>query len=239
MRLFFIFILLFQFISIRAQQGIIKYKHTQYFEFENMPPDAPKSNTTFKKLAFNDTATRFETDPDVKIEEEATQSQRGWMMRRFTNAPQPVIYKNFDKELLTEQISFFGKDFLVSDSLSEMKWKVSADEQKDILGYTCMKAVLKDTSSNLLVAFFTPQIPLPYGPDKYAGLPGVILEIQSAQTHIIATEVKLSESPVTVTAPNKGDKKTRAEFNKIRDEKMEEMRQMWGNRGGNMRVIRQ
>lgn len=225
--------------NVFAQQGVIKYKHTQYFEYENMPADLPKSNTTYKKLTFSDMTSRFETDPDVKVEVAEDQGQRGWMMRRFMNAPQPIIYKDYDKEQQIEQINFFGKDFLVSDSLTPMTWKVSAGEQKDILGYTCMKATLKDTSSNLIIAFFTPQISVPVGPDRFGQLPGVILEIQSAQTHIIATEIKLQDTALAVAPPNKGDKKSRAEFNKIREEKIKEQSQMWGGRGGNMRIIRQ
>jgi GLPGLI family protein len=233
----FLFLLILQ-SNYGQQQGVIKYKQTQYFEFENMPADMPKSNTEYKRMFFDETASRYEKDPDIKIEEAEPEGQRGWMMRRFRNRSESVIYKNLEKEQILEQIGFFGKDFLVSDSISDMKWKVSAGEQKEILGYTCMKAILKDTSSNVLIAFFTPQIALPLGPDKYGQLPGVILEIQSAQTHIIATEVTLSDAPFNIDPPTKGDKKTRKEFNKLRDEKMQEQREMWGGRGGNMRIFR-
>lgn len=239
MRFIFLFSFLLFLGNIQGQQqGVIKYKHTQYFEFENMPADMPKSSTDYKRMFFNETASRYEKDTDVKIEEEAPEGQRGWMMRRFRTRNESTIFKNTDTDQVLEQINFFSKDFLVSDSIADMKWKVSAGEQKDILGYTCMKATLKDTSSNVLIAFFTPQIPLPHGPDKYGQLPGIILEIQSAQTHIIATEVNLNQSAVAVNPPSKGDKMTRTQFNKMRDEKMQEQREMWGSRGGNMRIIR-
>jgi len=50
-----------------------------------------------------------------------------------------------------------------------------------------MKASYKDSTTNIIV-FFTPQIPLRYGPDKFGNLPGIILEVQSAQMHILATD---------------------------------------------------
>ncbi|MBK9254772.1 MAG: GLPGLI family protein [Saprospiraceae bacterium] len=234
--------LLFSFLIItilangQSTEGVIKFKHTQYFEFENMPADMPKSQTNFNKLTFNATESIYDRDADVKIEEAvAEDNRRGFMMRRMRDRTERILYTNVDKEITLEQIGFFNKEFLVSDSLAEMKWKISAGEQKEILGYTCMKAILKDTSSKQIIAFFTPQITLPLGPDKYGQLPGVILEIQSAQTHIIATEVNLGPLSKALTLPTKGDKKTRKEFEKLREEKMKEQKEMWGGGGTTIR----
>lgn len=60
----------------------------------------------------------------------------GSMMGSFTGGPQ---YKNVkDKQVLQEQ-EFFGKQFLVKDSLPQLEWKME-NETKQIGQYTCFKA---------------------------------------------------------------------------------------------------
>ena len=229
---FFILFLLISTFSFGQQfQGVINYKHTQYFEFENMPADAPKSQATFKRLFFTDLESLYETNMDIKIEEAEAEGMRGMMMRRFRDRSERILHKNLDTDIMIEQMGFFGKDFLVTDTIVLQQWKISAGEQKDIAGYTCIKAILKDTSSRQIIAFFTPQIPVSTGPDFYGSLPGMILEIQSAQTHIIATEVNLQPLTKAIMPPKKGEKMNRAKFEKLRAEKTKEMREMWGNRG--------
>ena len=234
---FCILIMLLSFFSLNAQTsaGIIKYKHTIFIEFENMPADMPKSSETFTRLLFNGPESLYEKDQDIRTDvNENDNTPR--MFRRMRTNQNKITYKNLEKGSTIESLNLFGKDFLITDSLVNYKWKISASEQKVIAGYTCMKASFKDSLSNIVV-FFTPQIPKKFGPDNYGNLPGIILEVQSAQTHIIATSVKLETPEIKV--PSKGDKMTRKEFEKLREEKTKEMRQMWGQRGGETRVIRQ
>jgi GLPGLI family protein len=222
-------------LSSQSGSGIVKFKHTVFFEFENMPADMPKSSESFTRLVFNGPESIYEKDPDIKIEvNENDNTPR--MFRRMRERSNKTTYKNLEKSIALENLNLFGKDFLITDSIENFKWKVSAGEQKIIAGYTCMKASYKDSLSNIVV-FFTPQIPKKFGPDKFGNLPGIILEVQSAQTHIIATEIKLEATEIKV--PTKGDKMTRKEFEKLREEKTKEMRQMWGQRGSETRVIRQ
>lgn len=64
--------------------------------------------------------------------------------------------------------------------LSDVDWKI-IDDYKSILGYECQKARTTFTAPNgktsEIVAWFTTEIPVSSGPYKYAGLPGLILEI--------------------------------------------------------------
>lgn len=229
-------------INLNAQQksGVIKYKHTTYIDTEKMPAnmsiDMPKSFDAFMRLTFNKTASLYEKDPEHQ-EEINPNDNTPRMFKRMRERSNKVIYKNMPEAKVMEQTNLFGKDFLISDSLISLKWKVNAGEQKVILGYTCMKATYKDSIQNLVV-FFTPQLPVSVGPDKYGNLPGAILEVQSAQLHILATAIKTEET--TVQPPNKGEKVTRTAFDKIREEKMKEQKEMWGSgQRGNMHIIRQ
>ena len=63
-------------------------------------------------------------------------SRWGGMMSSFTGGPQ---YKNVKESLLLQEQEFFGKEFLVKDSLPKLEWKLES-ETKQIGQYTCFKA---------------------------------------------------------------------------------------------------
>jgi len=58
------------------------------------------------------------------------------MMSSFTGGPQ---YKNIKEDLILQEQEFFGKSFLVKDSLPKLEWKLGS-ETKQIGQYTCFKA---------------------------------------------------------------------------------------------------
>jgi len=60
----------------------------------------------------------------------------GAMMGSFTGGPQ---YKNIKENVLLQEQEFFGKAFLVKDSLPNLDWKLE-NETKQIGQYTCFKA---------------------------------------------------------------------------------------------------
>lgn len=61
---------------------------------------------------------------------------------------------------------------------------------KKIGGYICTKAIARFRGRNY-IAWFTPQIPLPYGPWKLIGLPGLILKVYTADRKIFFSAQKL------------------------------------------------
>nr|WP_321229767.1 GLPGLI family protein [uncultured Psychroserpens sp.] len=60
----------------------------------------------------------------------------GGMMSSFTGGAQ---YKNVKESLILQEQEFFGKQFLVKDSLPKLEWKLGS-ETKQIGQYTCFKA---------------------------------------------------------------------------------------------------
>jgi len=78
--------------------------------------------------------------------------------------------------------------------LNEVDWEITED-YKNILGYECQKATTTFTARNgkttEIVAWFTTEIPISSGPYRYAGLPGLILEITNPfKRKIYAKEIK-------------------------------------------------
>lgn len=91
-----------------------------------------------------------------------------------------------------------GKDFKVKESLPEMNWVLSNDnkEVKKINEYNCNKATLSFRGRNY-IAWYTTKIPVSFGPFKFRGLPGLILEIYDVNKEFSWTATKMSY-PVAV-----------------------------------------
>ena len=147
------------------------------------------------------------------------------------------------------QKNYFGKKFLVKDSLEKKPWRILSDT-KMIGEYLCTKAVISKTYKTRkvsddgtwetvdevkdLVAWFTMQIPISHGPGDYYGLPGLILEIEDGRLSFLCTKIILnSNEGVEITEPNKGKVVTQAEFDAISKKKMKELREQYKSRKRN------
>jgi GLPGLI family protein len=85
------------------------------------------------------------------------------------------VYKDFEKEcLLFGDIVFDGKENFYRDTLHIMQWELG-DEKKMIDSFTCLNATTF-FKGRYYTAWYCPAIPIPNGPWKLGGLPGLILE---------------------------------------------------------------
>ena len=88
-------------------------------------------------------------------------------------------FKNFSKNELTEyarmpcELEKYNAQ--CSESIPVQNWAVS-DETQTVAGYSCQKATCKFRGREY-TAWFTTDIPIPNGPWKFGGLPGLILKV--------------------------------------------------------------
>ena len=87
----------------------------------------------------------------------------------------------FDRKRKTLYSRDLGFDY-VKDNTINIKWQLTT-ESKKIGVYTVQKATAAFRGRNY-TAWFTTQIPLPYGPWKLSGLPGLILEAYDTNKEI-------------------------------------------------------
>lgn len=140
-----------------------------------------------------------------------------------------AVYTHFADKKMVEQRSIFGRPFRIERQLDQVDWKLT-NEQKDILGYTCFKAT-SGPDSMLITAWFTPQIAVPGGPATYGQLPGMILEVEFDNIHLVATEIKAELDDATlIKGPAKGKIVTEEEFDQLEQEKMDELNIRSGRR---------
>ena len=87
--------------------------------------------------------------------------------------------------------------------------------------------------TQIVTAWYTPQIPVSAGPADYWGLPGLILEINAGRTTMLCTEIVINpENSIEIKEPSKGKEVSRDEFNTMMKKKSEELRQNFQNRRG-------
>jgi len=98
---------------------------------------AERMKSMFEKtyvLTFNKTESIYKEDE--KLEAPGQARGFGMMMSSFVGGPQ---YKNIKNNQLLQEQEFFGKQFLINDSLPTLVWEMGS-ETKQIGQYTCFKA---------------------------------------------------------------------------------------------------
>jgi len=199
-------------------------------EMEDFKAQLPEFRTTKRVLYFNESESLYtEMKKDETEENWSSASRRRG--RRWKD--ERNLYSNFDEKLYLEEREFFGRKFLINGAGESIKWKITP-EQKQVGSYLCQKVTFQDTSQNL-VAWFTPMIPVSSGPAEYGQLPGMILhiDINEGEKMYTAVEINLKELETTlIVRPEKGDKVTREEYDAIVKEKTEEMRAQFSGNGG-------
>jgi GLPGLI family protein len=87
------------------------------------------------------------------------------------------IYRNLKDNQTYDVIKMLRKVYVVQDSIYNQNWKILND-MKEIAGHICMSASYRDTiKHNDIIAWFALDIPVPVGPERFGGLPGLIMEI--------------------------------------------------------------
>ena len=217
---------------INTKPDMKKAEEQGWAQWANM---VPESMTFKKQLVFNQNASMY---VNVKVEvDDSEQNMMKRMMRRYSNANNQT-YINADSNIFVEQQDFMGKTFLIKGEPKKITWKITG-EMKIIMNYPCLKATYED-STETLEAWFTTEIPVSIGPEKYGQLPGMILELTSKKDKktLTASEIKFEEIPTEqLSEPTEGKVVTREEYKKIVKKKMKEMRQngSYGGHGGGRR----
>jgi len=95
------------------------------------------------------------------------------------------IYQNypFGKETFTNELAGRRTMYTYEEERLSPNWEIQPNK-KDILGYSCQSAICYYRGRNY-IAWFTTELPLPFGPWKFGGLPGLILKISDINEHYI------------------------------------------------------
>ena len=169
--------------------GTVKYEQVNFIDFDYTPTgntqrdnwfaNLPKGKKVGKVLFFNDRYSLYEKDDNTSVV--PLVGRQGVMMERLSmgSAPKPVLQTSWmdsKKGLRADVFELMTRLFRVEEKLESTSWK-PGKEQRKILGYICQDASYMD-GEKIIKAWFTPEIPVSYGPGQYSGLPGLILAVE-------------------------------------------------------------
>ncbi|MDB5158558.1 MAG: hypothetical protein JWR50_3265 [Mucilaginibacter sp.] len=165
----------------------------------------PQFLTLKSTLTFGDNKTLFTPAPTP---EDAA-------IRNFPIAEQHnLIYTDQNTATTISQKKAFEETFVVKDSVSKIKWKITG-ETREILGYNCRRANGLILDSVYVVAFYTDQIAVVGGPESFTGLPGMILQVSLPHENLSWLATKVTDITIpdaTLVPPKKGKAVTGKEF---------------------------
>ncbi len=225
--------------TLFAQQEGIVYYEMKVNMHRNLPPDRaemkemiPEFNVHQYKLAFKGEESYYK---NVDEEEEEEFSDAGGNMRVRMRIPMNEYYVNRKSAKSITLQEFFGKKFLIEDSIKILPWKLTG-ETKKVLDYDCRKATYYiEDRKQTIVAWYAEKLPLYFGPEAYNSLPGAILQLDVNDGERVITAKNISFQSLAkgdLVIPSKGQKTTEADFRKM----VEEQRRRMGG-GGNV-IIR-
>ncbi|MBZ9779522.1 GLPGLI family protein [Psychroflexus sp. CAK8W] len=127
---------------------------------------------------------------------------------RDLSGTNPTFYfVNLKDRTLRMKTQLDGERIIVKENLPAIEWNIKPDSKREIMGFDCIEAEAL-FRGRLYTAWFSPDIPVPFGPWKLQGLPGLILEAYDKmdEVHFYATRLKYEQGSFKeLNIPNEND----------------------------------
>lgn len=222
--------------SVLVEYKVTTAKKMDEEKFKKLAPEiqavvkaqVAKLGAEDKTLVINGTASRYYTAQEIEDMGSSTPGIKVITMK--SGASSEEIYKNTANNQQIKQAVISDKKFLIEAPLTKITWSISS-KTKTLGNYTVQeaKAVVQGQE---ITAWFAKAIALNQGPDIYWGLPGLILEVETPNKHIIAEKVIPVAKASAVDYPKQGKKISQDDFNKLSEQKKKQLLDMYQNNGG-------
>jgi len=186
------------------------------------------------ELSFTDNESNFFID-DLLVADNESEFLYA-MAKNIANVRNDFYYSKKENKLV-ERKDVFGEVYLVSKNVNVNDWEL-LNETKSLGNYLCYKAVreleLISGRGKPFVrkqeVWYTPQIPLPYGPKDFVGFPGLVLQVTSGTVQYTATKIVLNpKERIKIKKPKRGKKITKKEYKKITAKSLENSKAIYKN----------
>lgn len=184
----------------------------------------------YSTLYITPTETKYEDS-----EEQAEPDDDGYSWRKDVY----LIKHNYATNTMNDVIQMLGKTYIIEDTLHAPDWKILND-LKEVAGHICMKASWEDTvKQQKVIAWFAMDIPNGGGPERFYGLPGLILEVDvnDGGMLISADKIDLKKLNTELDLPKKlkGKKISEADYTALLQKHFKQKREaeeppFWGIR---------
>lgn len=223
----YLFILL-PIIGVSQDAIRVEYEVKQEFDRNNLKQSSARMEETlinsenkryYFELFVNKTNSNF-----TEIERINNEQHRGTFFG-LSSIVSSNIYKDFDSNELFENSKMKPKLF-IKDSIQTFPWILSKEESK-ILGYNVRKATYTNPTQ-IVEAWYAPDLPFRDGPSRFNGLPGLILKIKfklpftsDMDTNVSFTAIDIKPYIGKIELPNRSKKVTKEEFDQEMEKSME------------------
>lgn len=212
MKKIILILIIIKFIKVNSQTGEVFYK-VQSIKTDKL--DNPtvinlnkELNLLSYKLSYSNNTSLFKKQPSIPKNKMFSD------LAQITLGARNLIYQNLKaREVIVPK--YIGKDYyLVTKNKPMNNWQLTGKTKK-IQNYTCYKAVRKELNKRLSTdknkiyrfyeAWYTPEIPIGYGPLGNGGLPGLILQLDKVNlARFTATKIILNKKQVKIKKIKKG-----------------------------------
>ncbi len=124
---------------------------------------------------------------------------------------QTSVFINFTDSSKIVQQQYAGQYYILNTKAENYSWNIT-NETKRMSGWHCIKAELKNDPK--IIAWFTLDIPLSYGPWGYYGLPGLIVQMQTP-VYILHLNEVTSTDGIELNPPSTGEAISQKDFDKL------------------------
>ncbi len=207
----------------QSEEGVIRYMMTQNW-VKKMASVDYISKQQKEKMAYmwgNDSEWKtyhnlyFKGQETLYLDSEEEAEEREW---RYSGKKETFyIWRDYANNQAKDALKLQGKTYFIEDSIGVTNWKV-LNEMKEVAGHVCMNASYTDTiSKRTYVAWFALDMPINGGPERFSGLPGLILEIDVDNGAVVISADKIEKKPVAnemvLPKKKKGKVSTEATYN--------------------------
>ncbi len=164
-----------------------------------------KTDTTY--LYFNDSSSAYLVDTKRNLDTKKVATQIGNVDPEVKKELLAKISNIYDKQKIDfdyhrnntgtiskQWLNPEGNAYCMIDTLPDFNWKLLPDTMR-ILGFVCQKAVSKSILMGGLfrefTVWYTPDIPVAYGPKNIFGLPGLVLAADSKYYTYTAVRIQI------------------------------------------------
>ncbi len=200
--------------SAKAQEGDVVLAHVKYqfvhiddTNFRNDPHREDmmlyigKDITLYNSFTLAATLEKMKKDmaekqPDIADKAGAPNSHN--QSRIFVNAPNishEALYLFHRKNNAAIANTLGMTTYIIPQEYPQIDWEIGT-EIKEIGGYQCQQAT-GSFGGRDYTAWFTTELPFPYGPWKLRGLPGLILEAEDSKNEVVFQYAGFDKEPAT------------------------------------------
>lgn len=137
------------------------------------------------------------------------------LARTYGGKPATYTLKDLGSGKLTYRGMIFMDSYIYEEEIPAIDW-VATGEEADICGYRC-KTATASFRGREWTAWYTEDIPIPNGPEKFGNLPGLILKIEDEKKeHVIeATQIRKSNRGFGFKKKSSAFRTDRKTYNKM------------------------